>query len=62
MIHCYENSLLLPRMFVGYPPSLDDLHLVFSTVLYSELVVHRVRMIIYTPIEVWIPGQRKREE
>jgi hypothetical protein len=43
--------------FVGYPPPLDDLHPVFPIIPYSELVDHGVRMIIYAPIEVGIPGQ-----
>jgi hypothetical protein len=49
-------------MFLGYPLSLDDLYLVFTTVLDSKLVVHGVRMIIHAPIEVWIPGHSRREE
>jgi hypothetical protein len=62
LIRYCENSLLLLMLFLGYPLSLDDLHSLFPTVLYSELVAHWVRMIIDAPIEVWIPGQSKCEE
>jgi hypothetical protein len=49
-------------LFLGYPPPLDDLHLVFSTVLYSEPVAHGVRMIIDAFMTVWISGGSRREE
>jgi hypothetical protein len=61
MIRRCENSLLSLMLFLGYPPSLDDIHSVFPTQIYSGLVARGVRMIMDASIEVWIPAQSGRE-